>query len=111
MQQLAQREQRIGLVEQLRGGSGDALEHVAHGGCDQVLLGGEVAERGALPNARTSGYLRDGRVESALAENLDGGIDQRTPVALCIRTLTPRCGRVVDGHASTGCASRSSVAT
>jgi hypothetical protein len=74
----------------LERGGGDAVEHVAHGGGDELLLGGEVPEGGALPDAGAGGDLSDGGVEPALAEHLHGGIEQRTPVALGVGTLAPR---------------------
>ena len=97
MQERAQREQRVGLLELLEGGGGDAVEHVAHGGGDQVLLGGEVPEGGALPDAGAGGDLSDCGVEPALAEHLHGGVEQRAPVALGVGALAPRL-RVVAGR-------------
>ena len=77
-QPFADRVERVDAVEDDRG--------------DQVVLGGEMAEHGALPHAGPAGDVGNRGVEAALGELVRGRRQQQLPVAGGVGTQRTRRG-------------------
>ncbi len=73
--------QRNGVVQRLLGGGEHTLQGVGEHGAGKGASGGKVPVQGRVAHPGVARDVIEGRVESTLAIDGPGGVDQRLPVA------------------------------